>query len=578
MIHVTMRHRAGAVLALATFAAAAIGLGGRPAAQPVHAQTTPAPTAVPVNGKIQAENACYVRLPDIPPTNLGAGTYGGHGAYNPKTGVLAYVGGADKATDENTVTFSALYGVKLDGKASAWTKVPYGNNVGYFQDPDRGCRELASVQMSDTASVSVLGKDGCNNQQNGYGDTGGDIKELTVGATSNSAGIRWVSGSGAPNLPGDLDADHNDGKLVRLFAAWDNQRNRIVFGQGTFNDEIEAESQDKVYTAKKTGSQFQVSQIRPSGPIPTRRFGSCAAFVYDKDGGVDGVFVLGGQEGAPETIPATTYAEVWWLDFKGSAANGTWSNISGRFTNLTKNNNDPTAPYLGGRREGACAYDPETKYFYSWMGRALSSVPDGSSHSSGAWRVNLAQLGVANSQMTWERLAKDNIKGVGGRRLIPSVWDPVNKRMFAIAGRNNLDALQSVWAIYPGITGEACDTLDPYAPFAPGPTPTPTTAPPTATIDPRVTPSPATPTRVATTPPPPAARAKMCPGLDNKVPRAVIDNALANPATIQGWDQSCNPNLPPSANNGLREQLGLQNPSVNFHPLFNSVVYKCGCP
>jgi hypothetical protein len=576
MIHVSMRHRAGAVLALTAFAMAGLVLVSRPTAPPVQAQT-PAPTAVPVGGKIQTDNACYVRLQDLPPTRYGAGSYGGHAAYNSKTGVLAYVGGADKLTDENTWVFSDLYGIKLDGVGS-WSNIPYGNSVGYSQADDKGCRELASVQMSDTESVSVLGKDGCNNNLNGFGSSGGDIKELTVGATANSAGIRWVSGSGAPTLPGELGAGNKNGALVRLFAAWDSQRKRIIFGQGTFNDEQELESQDKIYSAKPSGSQFQVSQLRPDGAIPKRRFGTCAAYIYDQETGVDGVIVLGGQEGAPENIPATTYAEVWWLNFKGNTTNGEWQNISGRFTNLVKDPANPDAPYLGGRREGACAYDAETKTFYSWMGRASSSVPDGSSHSSGAWRVNLAQLGDATAALTWERLAKDNTKGVQGRRLIPSVWDPVNKRMFAVAGRNNLDAYQNVWAIYPGITGEACETLDPYAPFRPGaPTPTRTSVP-VNTPDPNVTPATPTPTREATPVPPPAARAKMCPGLDNKVPRAVIDNALANPSTIQGWDQTCNPNLPPSPVNGLREQLGLQNPSVNFHPLFNSVVYKCGCP
>jgi hypothetical protein len=36
------------------------------------------------------------------PTSLGEGRYGGMGGYNAKTGVLAYAGGADKQTDENT--------------------------------------------------------------------------------------------------------------------------------------------------------------------------------------------------------------------------------------------------------------------------------------------------------------------------------------------------------------------------------------------------------------------------------------------------------------------------------------------
>ena len=38
---------------------------------------------------------------------------------------------------------------------------------------------------------------------------------------------------------------------------------------------------------------------RPERP---RRFGTCAAYVYDKDAGVDGIFVLGGQEGLDDDV------------------------------------------------------------------------------------------------------------------------------------------------------------------------------------------------------------------------------------------------------------------------------------
>lgn len=563
-------------LALTGISVAAVALAlstgvvrSAPAVRPAQ-QATAAPTAVPVGGTFQADNACYARLADIPPTRLGAGTYGGHGAYNPKTGVLAYVGGADKASDENTYVFSTLFGIKLDGVATKWTDIPYSKSVGYNQAFDKGCRELASIQMSDTDSVSVLGKDGCNNNEHGYGSSGGDIRQLTVGASANSAGVRWVSGSGAPNLPGDLGA--RKGALVRLMAAWDSQRSRIVFGQGTFNDEQELESQDKIYAAKKVGSSFQVSQLRPTGDIPKRRFGTCAAYIHDADAGVDGVFVLGGQEGAPENIPATTYAEVWWLDFKAGGTNGEWMNISSRFTNLVKDNNNPTAPYLGGRREGACAYDRDTKTFYSWMGRASGSIPDGSSHSSGAWRVNLAQLGDATATLTWERLAKDNTKALKGRRLIPSVWDPVNKRMFAIAGRNGIDAYQDVWAIYPDITGEACATLDPYAPFRPGaPTPTPLPGP-------SETPGPTPTGGSGPTPAPTAASPQVCPQLTGRVPDAVVADALANPADVKGWGMPANGSLPVSPYNPLRTRLSMMDYGKQFHPIYNSVVFKAGCP
>jgi len=531
----------------------------------VHAQATPAPTAVPVGGRIPADNACYVRLPDMPPTSLGEGRYGGLGAYNAKTGVLAYAGGADKATDENTVVFFQLYGLKLDSEKAVWKSVPYSNGVGYTQDTDRGCREGTTVQLSDSNWASVFGKDGCDN---GAFDTskksGGDIKEIQVLGDANASGVKWVPNSGASELIGDL-LDQK-GKLVRMFAAWDSQRNRIVFGQGTFNDELDSESQSKIYTAKKVGSKFQLSEIRPTGTAPIKRFGSCAAYVYDKDAGLDGVFVLGGQEGAPERIPATTYKEAWWLDFKRNAANGEWVNISGRFDNMDD---------FGARREGGCAYDAASKSFYSWMGRTAGTYPDSAKRSTGVWRVSLASLGDSAAPLHWERLAKDNTKGIEGRRLFPSIWDPSNKRILVVGGRGGSDelgAFRDAWAIYPDVKGADCENLDIFAPYREGAAATPTAARPTST--------PGGPTaEVPTVAPKPTLNnsPEVCDAIKARVPAAVINEAILSPDKVAGHDQACNPNLPVGANNPLRRYLGLRNPASPFHPIFNSVVWKCGC-
>ncbi len=549
-------------------AVAALGAGlalGR-SLPPVQAQATPAPTPVPVGGRIQADNACYVRLPDMPPTSLGEGRYGGLGAYNAKTGVLAYAGGADKQTDENTIVFFQMFGIKLDGEKAAWKNIPYSNGTGFTQDTDKGCREGTSVQLSDTNWASVFGKDGCDN---GAFDTskktGGDIKELQVLSDAAATGVKWVPNSGAAELIGELE--ENKGKLVRLFAAWDQQRSRIVFGQGTFDDEKDQFSQDSVYAAKKVGSKFQISELRPGGTAPVKRFGSCSAYVYDKDAGVDGVFILGGQQGNPEGIPATTYKEVWWLDFKKNASNGEWVNLTGRFSNMDD---------FGARREGGCAYDAASKSFYSWMGRTAGTYPDASKRSTGVWRVNLSQLADSSAQLTWERLAKDNTKGLEGRRLFPSIWDAANKRIIVVAGRggsDELSAFRDAWAIYPDVKGADCENLDIFAPYRPSAGATPTPAPATAT--------PGGPTaEVPTAAPKPTLdnRPEICEAIKARVPAAVINDAVAAPATVAGHGMACNPNLPVGANNPLRRYLGLRNPSAPYHPIFNSVVWKCGCP
>ncbi len=526
------------------------GLGGAvgPAvhAQPGATAAAPTATAVPVGGRLQADNACYVRLPDLP-----RALYGGFGAYNDETGVLTFAGGAEKRSEENTISYHDLYALKLDGSAGGWTRVPYeGNAVGYLRDIDRGCREMSSVRVSASRWLSVLGKDGCD----GTTRRRGDIKELTVGASASPAGVRWRAGSAIEGaVPTELDAGRRE--LARAFAAYDTRRGRLVFGQGAFNDERAETTRDEVYAAVNYGgAQWKVNLLLPGGPIPSRRYGSCAAYVNDPDTGVDGVIVVGGQEGQPPGTGAQTYKEVWWLDFSRSAS-GEWSNITARFANM--------ADY-GARREGACAYNPATKTLYTWFGRGSSGIPDGASRTVGLWRVSLAQLADAAAPLTWERLAKDNMKGVGagGRRSIPNVYDWRNNRLFVLGGRggsDEIDEFDEVWALYPDVTGEACANLDPYAPFGSGvPSPTPAPAP-TAT-------------------PVPGLTAQACPNLDRVVPVAVINAALANPPAVLGWGQLCTPGLPESPTNTWRSRLTLQNRSAAYHPIFNGVVFKCGCP
>lgn len=529
-----------ALVAAATFSLERIGSARAQPDRPAVADQGATP--VPVGGKIAADNACYVRLPDLP-----AALYAGFGAYNPKTGVLTYAGGAERRTQDNTIAQYDLYAIKLNSPLSHWATVPYGGNVGYTREQDKGCWGAASVQLSDTNWVSVLGKDGCDN---GAFDTktkkGGDMRELQIGDTANSSGVRWVPNSGAKGFVGEL-ADQK-GKLASMFGAYDSKRDRVIFGQGTFNSEQDDLTNDEVYSASPVGSQWQIQEIYPSGTIPVRRFGSCAAYVNDPDTGLDGVMVLGGQEAAIIGSPSTAYKEVWWLDFK-SRSDGQWQNITGRFANMDA---------LGPRSEGACAYDSATKTFYTWLGRASDKIPDGARRSTGAWRVSLANLADPAQPLQWERLAKDNTAGLAARRQIPSVWDSANKRMFVMGGRTDIDEFADVWAIYPDVTGEACQSLDPFAPFAVAvPTPAPTRTPGPGGGD--LTP-------------------KACQFIDSRVPAAVISAALANPSSVQGYGELAYPNRPPGLNNPPRSYLSLHNPGVAWNPLFNGLIFKSGCP
>jgi hypothetical protein len=62
------------------------------------------------------------------------------------------------------------------------------------------------------------------------------------------------------------------------------------------------------------------------------------------------------------------------------------------------------------------------------------------------------------------------------------------------------------------------------------------------------------------------------------VPQAAISDAMANPGAYGGWDLPCNPNLPPNgALNPMRRHLDLLSSTKPYHPLYNGLVWRCGC-
>jgi len=98
----------------------------------------------------------------------------------------------------------------------------------------------------------------------------------------------------------------------------------------------------------------------------------------------------------------------------------------------------------------------------------------------------------------------------------------------------------------------------------PEPTPSATTTRP---------PTPVPPTSI-----PPETAPRACAILDGRVPPAAVEAALANPSLVAGWDELLNPGSPPSPSNPRRRWLTLRNAAVPYHPLFNPLVFKIGCP
>jgi len=106
------------------------------------------------------------------------------------------------------------------------------------------------------------------------------------------------------------------------------------------------------------------------------------------------------------------------------------------------------------------------------------------------------------------------------------------------------------------------------------PVPPTTVVPPTTSVPPTATRTPVAPTATS-----PAPNICVCTAvLGGRVPQAVIDRAVANPTGVNGWQQPLNPNRPVSPGNPLRMCLSLQNPNQSFHPMFNSLVFRVGCP
>lgn len=106
--------------------------------------------------------------------------------------------------------------------------------------------------------------------------------------------------------------------------------------------------------------------------------------------------------------------------------------------------------------------------------------------------------------------------------------------------------------------------------------PTPTA---TATPTPRASSTPTAGRATASPSPSPAAEfGRACAALLGKVPPAAVSDALANPAAVFGWRQPANPALPPGPNNPLRVWLSVRDLGKAYHPIFNPLIYKVGCP
>lgn len=76
-----------------------------------------------------------------------------------------------------------------------------------------------------------------------------------------------------------------------------------------------------------------------------------------------------------------------------------------------------------------------------------------------------------------------------------------------------------------------------------------------------------------------AAWPELCPGLLKKgVPQAAIDAAVGGPEQVGGWNQPRNPNVPVSIHNPRRRHLSIVDANKRYHPLYNGLTFRAGCP
>ncbi len=163
------------------------------------------------------------------------------------------------------------------------------------------------------------------------------------------------------------------------------------------------------------------------------------------------------------------------------------------------------------------------------------------------------------NKATWRELPGASIREAAGASML---YDPQAKTVLLVGGRADLSS--STVDVNTAVYRLDCSVATPTATATPRPpTATPGTGSPTAqpTAGPTATRSPET-----------------CPLIVGRVPQQVVQAALASPAEVRGYGQVCQPGLPPGRFNPVRSSLSLDNPNSPYHPLFNSLVWKCGCP
>jgi hypothetical protein len=161
----------------------------------------------------------------------------------------------------------------------------------------------------------------------------------------------------------------------------------------------------------------------------------------------------------------------------------------------------------------------------------------------------------------------------GGRVASGHGWSPLHSAMIVSIGRDEFKAGDPVDEPPDQTIKKTTWALTCEEPQQPTPTSTVVATTPAVTVTPP-TGTAETPTPVPTVPP----SEKVCEFIIGKVPPQVISAALASASSVRGYGLLCNPNLPESGWNHERTNLSMEHTGLPYHPLYNSLEWKCGCP
>ena len=267
-----------------------------------------------------------------------------------------------------------------------------------------------------------------------------------------------------------------------------------------------------------------------------------ATLVYDE--GNQQMVLFGGTKNISQAQSAVTVLDV----SKADPASASWSTAS----------DSGTAPSVYFHQ---AAYSPTDAMMYVYGGVKQNFMQSNESTNTNTYALDLSKW----PNPTWDGLTPAGTPG--GRVASAMGYVPLHNTFVVGLGREKFESGDPLPAQNTQKNSFALTCMD---------APTPTDVP---TQGPTDTPGPV-PTGGATNTaePPTAIPGDVCDIARSKVPTSVLNDAVANPGNYYGYDLACNPNLPVSIYNPLRRMLSISQPNKPFHPWYNSVEWKCGCP